>query len=228
MVIAHKRRNAAGLGTNKISPGNRMTPAIGDQSLISHLETIENIHAICILYRMKGNLPPETVDAAIETAVAILGGKWKLIILGHLSEGTRRFNEMRRLMPRITQRMLTLQLRELEADGLLTRKVYPQVPPKVEYSLTEQGKTLSPVLAALREWGAAHASTDTAAVQSAESAAITAETKEQAPTTVKTDIQKDQHRPNSASTEAKPDAAQAKPPSRVGRPWGATGSADVT
>ena len=83
----------------------------------------------------------------------IIGGKWKVLILYHLNTQTRRFNELQRLMPAITQRMLTLQLRELENDGIVHREVYPQVPPKVEYSLTEFGLTLMPVIEAMHRWG---------------------------------------------------------------------------
>jgi DNA-binding HxlR family transcriptional regulator len=88
-----------------------------------------------------------------EAALEVMGGKWKGMILFYLHDETRRFNELRRLMPGITQRMLTRQLRELEEDGVVCRKVYPQVPPKVEYSLSEKGKKLGPVLRALRQWG---------------------------------------------------------------------------
>jgi len=87
----------------------------------------------------------------------VVGGKWKAVILFRLMEGgTRRFNELRRLLPNVTQRMLTNQLRELERDGLVRRKIYPQVPPKVEYSLTDLGKTLAPALRELRSWGEKH------------------------------------------------------------------------
>jgi DNA-binding HxlR family transcriptional regulator len=89
----------------------------------------------------------------VETTLDIIGGKWKGIILYHLIGGTRRFNEFRRLMPGITQRMLTLQLRELEADGVVERYVYQEVPPKVEYSLTDFGRTLEPIILLMREWG---------------------------------------------------------------------------
>ena len=83
----------------------------------------------------------------------VIGGKWKVIIIHHLLDGTKRFSELRRLIPQVTQRMLTSQLRELESDGAVHREVYPQVPPKVEYSLTKLGKTLEPVLLVMHDWG---------------------------------------------------------------------------
>ena len=95
---------------------------------------------------------------AVTTTLAIIGGKWKILILYHLCAGTQRFNEVRRLLPDITQRMLTLQLRELEDDGIVHREVYPQVPPKVEYSLTAFGKTLIPVIEVMDAWGKQYAS----------------------------------------------------------------------
>jgi DNA-binding HxlR family transcriptional regulator len=89
-----------------------------------------------------------------ELTLSIIGGKWKMIIMWHLGkEGTKRFNQLKSLIPDITQRMLTNQLRELEEDGILNRKVYPVVPPKVEYSLTERGETLIPILDLMYEWG---------------------------------------------------------------------------
>ncbi|MEZ2407657.1 winged helix-turn-helix transcriptional regulator [Bosea sp. RCC_152_1] len=94
----------------------------------------------------------------VEAALGFIGGKWKGIALYHLlTAGTLRFNEIRRRMPGATQRMLTNQLRELEADGLIVRVVYPQVPPRVEYSLSARGRTLEPVIMALKAWGEAHA-----------------------------------------------------------------------
>nr|WP_314228527.1 winged helix-turn-helix transcriptional regulator [uncultured Kingella sp.] len=87
----------------------------------------------------------------------IIGGKWKVLILYHLFGDMRRFNELQRLMPTITQRMLTLQLRELEQDGIVHREVYPQVPPKVEYSLTDFGRTLLPVIQAMHDWSETYA-----------------------------------------------------------------------
>ncbi|WP_100012490.1 winged helix-turn-helix transcriptional regulator [Lentibacillus sediminis] len=93
----------------------------------------------------------------VEDALGILVGKWKPIILLHLlQEGTKRFNELKRSMPEITQKMLTKQLRELEEEDIIERVVYPQVPPKVEYSITEYGKSLEPILEAMHEWGTKH------------------------------------------------------------------------
>lgn len=89
----------------------------------------------------------------METTLDVIGGKWKGMVLYRLLEGTARFNELRRLMPKATQRMLTLQLRELERDGVIHRKVYAEVPPKVEYSLTEFGHSLRPILLMMTDWG---------------------------------------------------------------------------
>ncbi len=88
-----------------------------------------------------------------ELVLEIIGGKWKLVILKNLFEGTKRFGQLKRTMPHITQRMLTRQLRELEEDGLVSRKVYPEVPPKVEYSLTEIGESLEAIVRQVDEWG---------------------------------------------------------------------------
>lgn len=90
---------------------------------------------------------------SVEAAMDVIGGRWKGVILFHLLQGTKRFNELQRLAKGCTQRMLTLQLRELEAAGVVNRKVYAEVPPKVEYSLTEFGRRLEPALIILREWG---------------------------------------------------------------------------
>lgn len=103
---------------------------------------------------MDAALPLTQLGCPVTRAMAAIGGKWKLFILYHLMGGTRRFGELRRLIPDVTQQMLTAQLRELEADGLITRTVYPVVPPKVEYSLTPLGCELRPVTDALLEWGA--------------------------------------------------------------------------
>lgn len=90
---------------------------------------------------------------SVEAAISLIDGKWKCVILFQLSRGTLRFNEIRRRVPGVTQRMLTNQLRELEADGLIVRQVYAEVPPKVEYSLSPLGRSMEPVLLALKTWG---------------------------------------------------------------------------
>ena len=93
----------------------------------------------------------------IEAALDAVGGKWKPLILYALKDGTLRFSQVQnQVKPIITQRMLTKQLRELEKDGLITRYAYPQIPPKVEYSLTENGRSIVPILDLLCEWGEEH------------------------------------------------------------------------
>jgi DNA-binding HxlR family transcriptional regulator len=92
-------------------------------------------------------------DCPIGLAITLLGGKWKLPVLYNLREGTLRFNELKKALPGVTQKMLTQQLRELERDGLVARKVYAEVPPKVEYSITPIAKKLEPSLSLLCEWG---------------------------------------------------------------------------
>ncbi|MEO0823899.1 MAG: helix-turn-helix domain-containing protein [Pseudomonadota bacterium] len=96
-------------------------------------------------------------DCPIEAALDLIGGKWKGSILFRCGEQTRRFNELGRLFPKISQRMLTNQLRELEADGLLHREVFAEVPPRVEYSLTPKGRSLLPALRSLYDWGETYA-----------------------------------------------------------------------
>ena len=93
---------------------------------------------------------------AVEAAISLIDGKWKCVILFHLLDGTRRFSELRRAIPGVTQRTLTNQLRELEMDGLITRTVYAQVPPKVEYSMSELGQSMAPILRSLKQWGDAN------------------------------------------------------------------------
>ncbi|MFD2682424.1 winged helix-turn-helix transcriptional regulator [Bacillus seohaeanensis] len=89
-----------------------------------------------------------------ELTLSVIGGKWKMLILWHLGkEGTKRFGELKALMPGITQRMLVNQLRELEEDLIVRREVYPVVPPKVEYSLTKEGRSLMPILESMYSWG---------------------------------------------------------------------------
>ena len=99
---------------------------------------------------------PSKVGCPVETTLDVIGGKWKGIILYHLIDGKKRFNEFRKLYPAITQRMLTLQLRELEKDGIVHREIYKEIPPKVEYSLTEFGRSLEPIILLLKDWGETH------------------------------------------------------------------------
>ena len=86
----------------------------------------------------------------VTSTMSVIGGKWKPIIMWTVRGGTRRFGEIKKMIPGITQKMLTQQLRELERDGVINRKVYPVVPPMVEYSLTEYGRTLTPILDAIQ------------------------------------------------------------------------------
>ena len=90
---------------------------------------------------------------SVEAAIDIIGGKWKPVILWHLRDGSLRFHELRKQLPNITQGMLTRQLRELEQDSAISRAVFPEVPPRVEYSLTPFGETVIPILDSLCEWG---------------------------------------------------------------------------
>lgn len=119
-------------------------------------------------------LPHSRFDCApgcsVEAALSIIGGKWKCVILFHLLEGTARFNALRRAIPGVTQRTLINQLRELEADGLVVRTVYAEVPPKVEYSLSELGFSMKPVLLSLKQWGDANIGRFTASTGAPEQA----------------------------------------------------------
>ena len=90
---------------------------------------------------------------AVEATLAVVGGRWKPVLLFHLLEGRKRFSDLCRAVPNATQRMITLQLRELEADGVVARHVFAQVPPRVEYSLTDIGRKFAPVLESIRAWG---------------------------------------------------------------------------
>ena len=99
--------------------------------------------------QMEAQLP----ECPVMITLSLIGSKWKISILWALFNGKKRFGELRRLLGNISQKVLTAQLRELEADGLVLRTVYSEVPPRVEYELTEQGRTLRPVFKALWDWG---------------------------------------------------------------------------
>lgn len=94
--------------------------------------------------------------SSVKTTLDVIGGKWKPLIMFLLVKRTMRFSELQKSIAGITQKMLTQQLRELESDGLVSRKVFPQVPPRVEYSITSHGKTLLPVLDTMHKWGESH------------------------------------------------------------------------
>lgn len=96
-------------------------------------------------------------ECPLALALEIIGGKWKALVLYHLRKGKLRTGEIKRRLPKITQKMLTQQLRELERDGLIQRQVFDTVPPKVEYSLTELGETLKPILISICSWGYTYA-----------------------------------------------------------------------
>ena len=98
----------------------------------------------------------ERATCPVERTLEVIGGRWKVLILRELVVGVKRFGQLHRALHGITQKMLTQQLRELEADGILHREVYLQVPPKVEYSLTPLGESLKPILEAMHEWGVKH------------------------------------------------------------------------
>jgi len=95
-------------------------------------------------------------DCAVKLTAEVIGGKWKPLILFYLEDKTRRFSELKRLIPSTTKKMLTKHLRELERDGIVRRNVFPQVPPRVEYSLTRHGESLRPILVLMSTWGKRH------------------------------------------------------------------------
>ncbi|MGA1940080.1 winged helix-turn-helix transcriptional regulator [Arcobacter sp. YIC-310] len=102
------------------------------------------------------NIEQSIDKCPVETALDVLAGKWKILILWYLRSEKKRFNELQKLLPRTTQKMLIQKLRELEEDGIVHREVYPVVPPKVEYSLTKYGESLKPILKQMYLWGEIH------------------------------------------------------------------------
>ncbi len=105
---------------------------------------------------MNKKIDENIIKCPVETTIDVLTGKWKILILWYLKDEKKRFNELQKLLPRTTQKMLIQKLRELEEDGLVHREVYPVVPPKVEYSITSYGKSLKPILKQLYLWGDIH------------------------------------------------------------------------
>lgn len=122
-------------------------------SLVAKCNVVSKRYYWRVKNEWKKNIYPNKEGCPVEFTLDVIGGKWKGILFYHMIDGKKRFNEFRRICPSITQRMLTLQLRELEADGIVHREVYQQVPPKVEYSLTEFGRTLEPIVLQMKEWG---------------------------------------------------------------------------
>jgi DNA-binding HxlR family transcriptional regulator len=102
---------------------------------------------------MEIKLRGKLYHCALDVTMDFIGGKWKAVVLWYLRNCHKRFGELKKLIPDITEKMLSLQLKQLEKDGIVQRKIYPEVPPRVEYSMTKKGETILPVLEALAEWG---------------------------------------------------------------------------
>ena len=117
-----------------------------DTNQLVRIVWISRLHDIMISWNEKHYHCP------VEVSMALLSGKWKCLMLWHLNEGTKRYNELERIVPGVSQKMLTQQLKELEKDGLISRTVYPEVPPRVEYSLTELGQSAFPILEMMHSW----------------------------------------------------------------------------
>ncbi|WP_366664956.1 helix-turn-helix domain-containing protein [Veillonella sp.] len=127
-------------------PINAVTQHHGDMSSIDEERPVYG-------EPMGDKAPCPREKCPVATTLTVLSGKWKGVILYHLLQGTLRFSELQRRMEGVTHRSLTLQLRELEDDGIIERTVYPEVPPRVEYSVSELGRTMEPIIAAMFEWG---------------------------------------------------------------------------
>ncbi|WP_306142556.1 helix-turn-helix domain-containing protein [Roseibium sp. MMSF_3412] len=100
--------------------------------------------------------PDPDAQCPVTLCLSVIGGKWKPVIIFCIVNGVDRFGALQRAIPNVTKQMLTKQLRELEADGLVTRTVYPQVPPRVDYALTDKGRSVLPVIEAMKAWGEAN------------------------------------------------------------------------
>ncbi|WP_420809576.1 winged helix-turn-helix transcriptional regulator [Alteromonas portus] len=130
--------------TGKVTPDNKSSAALNSPNQSCNEATREN------------ESDQSQYICGVAVSLEIIGGKWKGVILWHLCHKTLRFSQLRRRLQGVTQKMLTQQLRELERDGLVNRKVYAEVPPRVEYSLTDLGRTLEPTLRQLCDWGRAY------------------------------------------------------------------------
>ena len=124
---------------------------------VSHYADLTASTHVKVCYQQKSmpkNYTPVTAAQDVEAALRLLEGRWKLVILFHLFGGkVMRFSDLERAIPNITQKMLGQQLRRMETDGIVVRKAYPEVPPKVEYSLTEKGRSIYPILERMCDWG---------------------------------------------------------------------------
>lgn len=145
----------------------------------------------------------EEVNCPVKLTADIIGGKWKPLILFLLEDKIRRFGELQRLIPGMTKKMLTQHLRELEADGIIHRKVYAEVPPKVEYSLTRHGESLKPILKLMSAWGSKHRARYGARVDVRKSKALAngKRTTEHPEVSVKTAVPANNHRSRPDSAE---------------------------
>lgn len=98
----------------------------------------------------------KTYECPLEMTIDLIGGKWKVLLIWHLSNGAIRFNEFNRIFPNVSAKILAQQLKDLEKNGIVHRDVYPQVPPKVEYTLTDLGRSMIPILQEMNRWGTSH------------------------------------------------------------------------
>src|SRR5436190_10138260 len=135
---------------------SRLTVAIASDWQVLYIQGYSSCLDTIGKTRMKRRNFAHRPGCAVEATLDLIDGKWKGVILFHLQGGTRRFGELRKRMPGITQRMLTKQLRALQEDRLVIRKVYAEVPPRVEYRLSETGESLRSVIDALKAWGEGH------------------------------------------------------------------------
>lgn len=135
-------------------PSRRLMMNISGRCVLHKYAVFSDVVWKIILLRKAMTEQQMVTPHPVEVTLSIIGGKWKPLIVFYLLSGTKRFGEIRRFLPQATQQMVTMQLRELEQAGILHRQVYAQVPPKVEYTLTDLGRSLEPVLRQMCTWGA--------------------------------------------------------------------------